>query len=225
MPPTKHDLIMGGVEDIVLTPYILTKHAKRRCKERKISLESVQKKDSSIHMVTKGKILVTAWLRDNFDFHTNLECPESKIAYFIGKNGRNMKRLSDFLGIRIEIIETGIKVISDDYEKKKFSCIFLNELIRFLIESKSNNFIFGRIEKKLTKEDKEFIENNSEKITSFDRNNKTYFCSKSLNLVKKLIKKMELGEDNFLLYESNIYNLPEIKCPLWVIIWLFFGEN
>lgn len=205
MPITFHDKIMGGLTDIKLTHVDLTKHAKKRCRQRGISLEDIQKKNPEPTLITKGRTILTAYFEETKEYpvsvvHDNpriiknsknkyysyVTISKEIIPHFVGKGGRNLKSMNL---CKIYLENENVKIISDNLEDAIFFNNFISELIKHIENNKSHYFIYGIIKNVPSQ-----IINLSNKISIFHRNGCLYYCGRSSSEIQKILKELDIDE-------------------------------
>jgi len=65
MPITEYQKIMGGLSDHVFSSVNLTKHAQKRCRQRNIPLEELQKKNPAPVVIRNGRTIITTYYDDS----------------------------------------------------------------------------------------------------------------------------------------------------------------
>ena len=228
MPITRYDKIIGGLEDCVLSHVTLTKHAKKRCKQRQISLESVQKKNPEATLIKNGRTVITAYydrpknkvievanenplvLKTNLNgYLVEVPCTEELIPKIIGSRGRNIHNLSESFKVKMKVDgeKKIIRIFCQSMEKAVFMNNFMIALIGHMEESQSKCFIFGCFNGEIKEADRNNLEEKfGKKLTFFVRENYIYYCSKSTSAVEKFIKEIGFDPKEHISFNSHDKN-------------------
>lgn len=169
MPADRHQLIMGGMEDCVLSIFKLTKHAQKRCRERNISLEELQKRNPRVTIVKHKNTIITVYHKETKNhfieivnhspkilknslgqYIAEIYCDNIVIPILYGRQRRNMIAMQDLLDCQLFYLnETKtLQITTLSRDRSFFSYNFLNTIVKKIVKMGKDVYSFriGRID-------------------------------------------------------------------------------
>lgn len=224
MPITDHDKIVGGLNDIILSKFKLTKHAFKRCRERHISLEEIQKRKPACTLITNGKKLITAFYQETKPkiieiVQENPKIMKNSLGYYIaeitsdpqffpffaGKQWKNINFLKNMLGCDIIVNdEQKIQIVTENTDHAVFCYYFLESFIENLKNKDFRNFRLGFIPNidPTKKENTNQLFGNKISLFHFD-NCLFFFTSSSVKLLQKLLTHLGKKSSEILFFSNR----------------------